>query len=362
MKILHRYILQLEVKNLFLSLMVLILLFIVIDFFDRIDNILQEQVSVGLIAQYFLYKIPVAISLMLPAAMLISTLLTFGILSKNSEFTAMRAAGLQILWLARPVLVVGLFVSLFSIAFNETVVPYSTMRVREIYNIDIKKKHEKGAYSQTDYWWRVGNQFYSAELFDSRENRLHNLSRFTVDNTFRVTQRTVAGSVSWLNPALGWSMHQVQEYSFKPDGEVLSVAHNSLPLPIDNQPKDFYRVKTDPDSMSYSDLKRFIEEQAQNGVQVLSYLADLYAKISFPFVNFIIVLIALPFALLPSRSGSMATSLLAGGMIGFSYYVVHSFSISMARAELWPPLLAAWMANAMLGLVGVILNLGAESP
>ena len=93
-----------------------------------------------------------------------------------------------------------------------------------------------------------------------------------------------------------------------------------------------------------------------------SYMADLYAKISFPFINLVLVLVVLPFALLPARSGSMAPSCLAGLTIGFAYFAVHSFSLALGRAELWPPLLAAWMANLVMAIAGLILNLGTESP
>ena len=94
MKILTRYILSLTLKNLLLSLMVFTLLFLVIDFFEHFDNIVGEGASVISTAQYFLFKIPLTVSLMLPVAMLLATMLTLGLLSKNSEITAMRAAGL----------------------------------------------------------------------------------------------------------------------------------------------------------------------------------------------------------------------------------------------------------------------------
>jgi lipopolysaccharide export system permease protein len=58
----------------------------------------------------------------------------------------------------------------------------------------------------------------------------------------------------------------------------------------------------------------------------------------------------------------MAFSSLAAIFVAFTYYAVDSFSISMGRAELLPPLLAAWMANILMGIVALVLNLGAEAP
>jgi lipopolysaccharide export system permease protein len=79
-------------------------------------------------------------------------------------------------------------------------------------------------------------------------------------------------------------------------------------------------------------------------------------------VIFIVGMIVLPFTLLPARSGSMAQSSLAAFFVAFTYFAVDSFSISMGRADLLPPVLAAWMANIVMGAVALVLNLGAEAP
>ena len=274
----------------------------------------------------------------------------------------MRCAGLKVLWLARPLLAAGLALSIFSLVINETLVPYATRRVNEIYNIDIRRKDKKGAYNQSDFWWRDGRQFYSVSMFDSRDSTLHDLSAFTLTDDFKVLRRVDAGEASWVNPTFGWSMRSVTEYRFPSEESVDEKRYNALPLLIDEHPEDFYETRTDPYSMSYRQLKRFIKEQRSNGVPIRHYLADLNEKLSFPFINFVIMLVVLPFALKPARSGSLAVSFIAGVTIGFSYYAIHSFSIAMGRAELWPPLLAAWAANLLVAFIGLVLNAGAESP
>lgn len=358
----HRYILRQILRNLTLSICAFTFLFIIFDFFDRIDNVWAEEASIGLVFQYFLFKIPLMLTLMMPVSMLMTTLLTFGTLSRNSEITAMRAAGTTVHWLSRPLLAVGLLMSLVAIVLNETVVPYTSRRTREIYNIDIRQKDKRGGYSQSEFWWRTGNEFCSASQFDSRSNTLLDFSRFEVDQNFVALRRTDAEKVTWVDPILGWTMRAVTDYRFKPGGSVEVRKIPVQPLPIKEDPQHFYATQTDPRSMSFLQLKDFIGTQSANGISTSSYLADLYEKIAFPFVNVVIVLIALPFALKPARSGSMAASFMAGLIIGFSYYAVHSFSVAMGRAEIWPPLLAAWMANAVMGLVGAVLFAGAESP
>jgi lipopolysaccharide export system permease protein len=363
MKIIHRYMLSTFLRNLGLSLLAFTLLFLIFDFFDRIDNILPEDAPVYIIVEYFVLKVPLIMSLMLPVSMLVSVVFTVGLLSKNSEITAMRASGMTVLWIAKPLFIVGLITSFLAIILNESIVPYTTRRTKEIYNIDIQKKNADGVYSQNDFWWRTDNSFFAVGMFDSRSDTLINLSRFDISDTFDVFRRVDAAKAEYLVPNLGWSMKDVTEYRFH-GNQPPTVLHNpeAEPLPIASVPRDFYDMKTDPATMSFRRLKKFIREQAANGISTRSYLADLYEKFASPFLIFIVIPVVLPFALKPARSGSLAWSFLAALSVGFSYYAVHSLSLALGRAELWPPLLSAWMANIVMGIVGAVLSLGAEAP
>ena len=362
MNILRRYLLSYFIRNVALCLMVLVMLFLVFDFFDRIDNIMAEDAGLWISVQYFLYKVPLTVTLMFPVALMVATLLTIGLLSKNSEITAMRASGITIWWLAKPLLATGLLASLLVILINETVVPFAQRRVREIYNIDIRQKDKKGYFSQNDFWWRSKDSFFSVGVFDSRSNSLHEVSEFQVNNQFDLVRRTNAEKAEWMDELLGWSMVDIDEFKISADGEIEARTAPRRPLPISEQPSDFYDFKTDPYTLSFAELRSFMKKQIRNGLSVTGYLPYLYEKLASPFLNFIVVLVVLPFALKPARSGSLAASSIAALVIGFSYYAVHSFSIAMGKAEILPPLISAFTANALMLFVGTILLLGSESP
>jgi lipopolysaccharide export system permease protein len=363
MTILHRYILRQFISVLALCCSVFTLLFLVFDFFDRIDNIFPEKPSVLLVVQYFLYKTPLFFSQTLPMAVLAATLLSLGLLAKNSELTAMRACGAKISWLTRPIWISGIVLSLIALLFNETIVPYSTRRVKEIYNIDIRKKDKRGGYSQNDFWWRSGERFFSIGQFDSRTESLLDVSIFTINNDFQIIKRLDAAETLWQDPIARWKMKNIEEYSIdNTNREIDKKTNRVLPLPISEEPKDFYAVETEPLSMNFAQMKAFIDKQSKNGLNVSSYLSDLYDKIAFPFICFVVAIIVIPFALKPARTQGLAGSVLAGILIGFTYYAVHSFSLAMGRAEIWHPLLAAWMANIVMISVALVLNLGAEAP
>lgn len=362
MKILHRYLLSQFIRNFTMALVVLTFLFLIVDFFDRIDNISRVETTVATTATYFLLKIPLIISLMFPLAMLTGTLFTIGLLAKNSELTAMRATGVTVLWLGRPLFIFGFIVSITALLLNEFVVPSAQRRVREIYNIDIMKKDQKGAYSQSDFWWRDENSLYSVSMFDSRSNTLHELSKFELNPNFEVTVRDDAKSAKWIDRQLGWSMQDINEIRFPNTGSPVTQRIRAMPLLIRQKPEDFYDVERDSSSMSFSRLKKFIKEQAHNGVAISGYYADLYEKLSFPFISMILVLVAFPFMVRPARTSALASNFFFGLIFCFIYYVIHSTSLAFGRAELIPPLLSAWTANILMLIIGFVLTLGAESP
>ena len=359
---LQLYVLSQFFSVLFVCLLASISLFLVFDLFDRMNVFIKEGASLGLVLSYMFFKIPLIAQLMMPIAVLVATILSVGRLSQLSEITAMRACGISIFFLARPLLIVGLLISIAMFISGEVIVPRATQKVEDIYHLDIKKKVERGSFSRTNFWYRKGSRFYNIGLYDSRTATLKGVSVFEMDKNFKLARRTDARQAVWGgSPIVGWTMDDAIEIAVSPKGEFNSSVFTRAPLVIEEQPSDFYNMERSSEGMSYRDLKRYTDKLRAEGVLVTSYMVDLAAKISFPLVNLIVVLIAFPFALIPARSGNLTSSFVAGVTIGFGYYVVHALSMSLGNAELIPIQSAAWSANVLLGSAGAYLMCGAES-
>jgi len=357
---LQRYVLQSFLSAFFLCLFAAVSLFVVFDLFERMRTFVREGATVLAAVSYITYKIPLIVQLMTPVAVLIATLFGIGRLSRQSEITAMRACGVSIVSLAKPLLYAGFIISALMFVAGESIIPIAAERVEEIYQLDIKKKIEKGSWSRANFWFRSENQFYNVGYYDSRSSDLKGIAIFEFDDDFVLKKRIDAREASWQGAAIGWTMKDVIEKTFDAEGKLRLSRFEQLPLVIDETPKDFYNRKREPETMSYVELGEYIEKLQDEGVPVTNYLVDRAAKIAFPFVNMIVVLIAFPFALTPARSGTMTLSFIAGVSIGFGYHVVHAISTSLGAAELIPITSAAWTANILLGCLGGYLMAGAE--
>ncbi len=349
--IIQRYVLRLFFLTFFVCIFIAITLFLVIDIFENSNKLIKANSGFWISFQYFLYKIPMVLHLMTPVAMLIATLISIGRLSQLSEITAMRACGLSVFNLVRPLLVFGFITVGVMFVFGETIVPLSADKVQQINNIDIKKKDLKGAFNKTNFWYRDDDKILNIGFYNSKIKRVNGLSIFNFDNEGKLVKKTDADQAIWNSQSNKWIMGNVTENKFS-NYRLESVSKNSnIILDIKETPEDFYNLQKLPETMSYRELGKYIEKLKREGVPTREYKIKQISKVSFLLINVLLILIAFPFGLLPARSGSLLISLVAGLAIGFGYYVIHALLMAFGTAELLPIYVSAWSTNVLFLIV-----------
>ena len=359
--ILWRYILK-EFFNIFiLCLLTATTLFLVIETFEKTKTFIRHSAPIHLGVSYILLKIPWIIQLMLPVATLISTLLCIGKLSQKSEITAMRACGSSTTSLIKPLLAIGLLISLFLFINGETIVPWSLNKSQDIFSLDIKKRAIKGDYNKENFWFRDDNLFYNVGYYNSRDSKLNDISIFKLNSEFDLEKKVDAESARWSdNELVRWTMYNVTEVADLSSSNFLIASHPKLPLIIEEKPSYFYNSKRKAETLSFFELSKLIEKNESEGISASNYKVDLISKIAFPFINIIVVLLAFPLAILPSRSNKLAFNLVVGLSFGFSYYVFNSIFRALGSAELIDVYTSAWATNILFTTIGVYMLSKAE--
>ena len=121
------------------------------------------------------------------------------------------------------------------------------------------------------------------------------------------------------------------------------------------------RLQKPADNMSFLELYDYVQKLRESGNRVGKYVVDMHARLSFPLVNAITALVAIPFALAAPRSGGRAVGIAVAVVIAVGYWLVHSMALAFARADLLPPMLAAWTANIVFVGLGTALFLRART-
>lgn len=154
MKVLDRYLTRELLMPVLCCAFTLVLLVLVADLFDNIDDFLTNKVPVPIMLKYYLAMMPHALSQILAWATWLGTvflLVSFGL---NNETMAMKAAGLKVSSIMRPVLFIGFLAGILVFVINDRVLPSAFRTLTDIRDQYVERKMESGenkAYENVAY-------------------------------------------------------------------------------------------------------------------------------------------------------------------------------------------------------------------
>lgn len=358
MNVIARYVLG-EFLRLFTLCMVgFILIYVLVDLFDRLDGFLRDQASVSEIVRYLLFKIPLIVTQLVPVATLAAVLLTLGTMARHNELTALRASGMSTAQLAVPLFVTAVVLSLTTLAWNEVVVPYCTERSRYIQIVEIRNKPFKALLSEDGIWFHGRSGIYNIEHFDSRTGTLVGLTVYDFTPGFELQRLVEVPTAQWRGDH--WVINAATERTFDEKGDVLTRELGVGDLVLPERPQDFQIMEKDPEALNFRRLRHHIRELSRKGIDTTESRVDLHLKLALPLVPLVMVLVGVPLAARNPRRRALATSVGIGLVVGFSYWVLLALTISLGHGGAIPPLIAAWTANGAFALLGAFLFLGPE--
>jgi LPS export ABC transporter permease LptG len=357
--IIDRYLVREFVTFMGIGLAVAAALFVVIDLLQTLDKYLRVKPPLLFIIEHFAYRLPPVLHDGLPVVMLVATIFLYLTLSRSHELTAMKAAGLSLYRISLPILGIGVAVAAGAGLFQELLLPGLNERGDEVDRVKIRGQAPRHLQSRQRLWVRSSDsRFYRIELLHPGTNDMYGVTILEVDKDFRLIDRLDARRAHWT--PVGWELSEGALRQIGPEGHVQTVPFVLTALDIREEMEDFLRIQKSVSSMSYRELREYIARLEAAGFQARKYLVELYSKLSFPLVNLVMVLVAIPFALQSPRGGrlfgvGLAIAIMAG------YLVVHYVALAFARADLLPPLLAAWTANVIFVGIGLSLLLRART-
>jgi len=240
--ILDRYVAAVFIRIFFISLAVVTLLYVTVDFFERVGTLLDSGASMSSILRYFLYKAPLLISRVVGFATLFSTLFCLGSLARSHEITAIRAGGITVQRIALPLLLLSVIICGSTFVWNESLVPIFTHRSQDIYRSEIKNKQQKSLLGSRDIWIRGEGSFINVGNCGSRDNTLDHVTVFLLNRDFSLRGLMEIPNAQWTTN--GWQADQVTEWSVTPDGSIAPQESKAKP-PLTETPEDLALLARD---------------------------------------------------------------------------------------------------------------------
>ena len=332
-----------------ISLVIVTSLYVTVDFFDRIGNLLDAGAGVSTIARYFIYKAPLLISRVIGFAVLFSTLFCLGMLARSHEITALRSSGISVERVATPLMFLALVICALTFVWNETLVPVFTHNAQNIYKFEIRNRQQKSVLGTHDIWIRGDGSFINVDSFDVRSSSLENVTIFLLNRDFSLRALVEIPKAQWIDNA--WKTDEATEWNFMADGKTLN-QKVATALPISETPQDLKLLAREAEEFSYFDLQKQIADMRNKGIDTTAYEVDLHTKLALPFISPLMVFLAIPFALKRQMSGSISLSFGIAMIIGFGYWVLTAFCISLGHSGALPSWLSAWIPNFIFAMVG----------
>jgi len=360
-------------------LMFMMILFAAANLFSLTELLVRgvAPASVGMIA---LCSMPKLVTMSLPMAMLLGTLLAAGRLSGDSEHIALFAGGISFYRVMAPIIWVGVFVSIVAFFWEENIVPGTTREairlLREVsedqitsgkpikYEVMSKDRVDEfvnvyDGYDSKTKWFR---KVFIVKMSDDPQYRGH--AEFSV---FAERARPLSDDPRGLD----WQYENVRILDMRPipdrkdwietnlavaTTESLRRALHGKDVGMKQTFKGLVQPPTrDNRSMTFRQLRDKIRlERAAGDPSALEDEVDLWGKLSTPIASLIFGMVGAPLGIRPNRGSKGMGFGIAIGII-FLYWVSYNWLYHIGKNGGLHPLVASFAPNMIGVIAGIVL-------
>ncbi len=335
-----------------------LVLLLVFTLFELLGDILRNQTPAFVVAEYLLNVAPYLLYSVAPLIMLLAVLITFGLMNRSNEITAIKATGTSIYRVILPVMTAAAMLAAGLFLADQFYLPHTNKRQEALHN-QIKGKPPQ-TYLRPDRRWIFGqhNDIYYYQFFDADRDQFANLTVFEIDPaSFAITQRIHAERAHWADSMNRWIYQQGWQRSL--NGAAIASYHafdvSTFPQ-LSEAPSYFKKEVKQYSEMNYEELRRYIRDLQQSGFDVVRLRVQLNKKLSYPLITLIMAVLAVPFSMSAAKKGAITGVAVAVG-IAVVYTVVSRLFEAMGDISQLPPALAAWSPDLIFALVGAYLIL-----
>jgi LPS export ABC transporter permease LptG/LPS export ABC transporter permease LptF len=353
--ILDRYIAGMYLRVQALTFTSLLGVFYISQFVDLSDKLFRGTATAGLMARFFFFKTPEFVYYIIPLSVLISTLVTVGALTRNSELTVMRACGISLYRVSLPLVTLAAAASVLLFGVEEYALASSSRQAKDLE--DVIRYGAVRTVNVLNRRWTAGSNgdIYHYDFFEPRRGELRGFWKYEFDQkNWRLSRITYMTSARFDQASLKpdavvgtWKGRQGWTRLLKAGGDSEYQVFRERTFTM--EPAEYFGTEQpEPASMTYADLRDYIDSMQGSGVNILQQLVDLHRKISFPFVTLVMTLIALPFAVSTGRRGTLY-GIGVGIILALVYWTTNNVFGVVGAAGLVTPVLAAWAPNLLFG-------------
>lgn len=350
MKLLNRYIVQTLMSMTFIVAVAIMGL----DFFIQLLGEFSEfgKGNYHLIngIGYVLLNMPSDFYQLFPMMGLIGSMLGLGLLAGHSELIIMRTSGMSMLQLIKAVMYAILIMVAISTVLGEWIGPLASHQA--IVNKSIDKSGGQGIATQQGVWLRDQNNFIHIEEVTT-PTQILGITQYAFNQQRQLS--TVSFAASGQYQQNQWNMQDVTQSVIGSDIKAIHMAHAIWTMQLN--PLILKLATVDPTDMTLPKLYRYNSYRKANALEYAHSALIFWQRIAQPLATMVMMLLAIPFIFGPLRTVTMGLRLVAGIVVGFSFFLFNQFFGPLSLVYNLPPLLAALIPTTLFGGFGLWLLL-----
>lgn len=353
---LDRYIIYKFLSTYIFLITIIVVIAVIFDFNEQIDKLTRSHAPMQkIIFDYYVNFIPYFANLFSPLFVFIAVIFFTSKLADNSEIIAMKSTGMSFRRLLRPYMVSAAIIALTSFLLGAYVIPQTSVERVNFYNRYIKKKTDitsidnvqmqvdTGVVAYITYFDNVTKRGYGFSLDKFVDKKL--VSHLTAQT---ITYDTLS------ERRCSWTLQQYHIRTLQGKREKLE-SGAKLDTIIMMEPKDFFFVRNQQETMTLPQLNEFIDRQKLRGAAGIStFEVEYHKRFAAPFAAFILTLIGVTLSC-EKRKGGMGASIGAGIALSFAYILFQTISATFAINAGWPPMLSVWIPNILFAIIAGVL-------
>lgn len=354
--ILDRYISAIYLRAAAVSFAALLGIFYISTFIDKTDKLLKGQATSTMILQLLGYMTPQFVYYVIPLSALLSVLVTFGLLSRSSELSVMKACGISLYRIAAPLMILGAVWSGVLYGLEQQVMATANQKADAL-DAQIRGLHRTS--NPTLRRWVVARDgsIYHYDTFDATSKGILNLTVYRPQpNRWALESQLFAARAAYTNGR--WMGFKGWQQNFT----VATGGYAAFPQqPLSLEPPDYFETAAPlAEMMTVPQLKRYIDQLSASGLNVVPLTIDLQKKLAFPFVTVVMTLLAIPFGMTTGKRGTLY-GIGIGIVLALSYWIVGGVFAAVGKAGVLTPVMAGWAPNILAAGSAVYLLLTART-
>ena len=334
--LLTRYLLRQNLYYVIMAMLAGTAVYLLIDVFDRMDKFIDAGVSGKLIAAYFLVKIPLIISQILPATFLLSTLVQLCVMAKNREYLALQAGGISPARLVAVVISLGLLWGGVQLIFSQAVGVHGERYAVSLWREYVDGSGDKNRVLRQLWFWNENRAVYLDEVNIETKNG-RDVSIYTLSDDGNAVKEVIRADSVTVHDNF-WALHNATVYNT--DGYI-QAAHQEIDFSIRQKLKTLTVLSetSDLNAMSIWQLGEAMNRLEKAGSNLESLRTLWHSRLAYAASLVVMGLIAV--SLMLWRDNVYINAGLSLGIV-FIFYTIFTVGITAGQKGLLPPVMAVW--------------------